>query len=214
MGNGRRCMVRRNKGCERDHSSSWQFTSSISCEKLMLVVTRCYLCFKWVSYSTCITKQALENEPARPQKGELESLLSSKGVKSILCQLSFQYCLVKVVAPVLWPIKKGAFSVNYGKKWRIKSISFCELRQLFNQSDTKSTPITTLSSLFSRFGQFDFNTEFSLAVCVNAILNTFWHSNENHRVGRQGELPDDLVDSCDRSIEAERPNKVCLYRVM
>ena len=115
MGNGRHCMVRRNKGCERDHSSSWQFTSSISCEKLMLVVTRCYLCFKWVSYSTCITKQALENEPARPQKGELESLLSSKGVKSILCQLSFQYCLVKVVAPVLWPIRKEPFQSTMGR---------------------------------------------------------------------------------------------------
>lgn len=115
MGNGRRCMVRRNKGCERDHSSSWQFTSSISCEKLMLVVTRCYLCFKWVSYSTCITKQALENEPARPQKGELESLLSSKGVKSILCQLSFQYCLVKVVAPVLWPVRKEPFQSTMGR---------------------------------------------------------------------------------------------------
>lgn len=115
MGNGRHCMVRRNKGCERDHSSSWQFTSSISCEKLMLVVTRCYLCFKWVSYSTCITKQALENEPARPQKGELESLLSSKGVKSILCQLSFQYCLVKVVAPVLWLIRKEPFQSTMGR---------------------------------------------------------------------------------------------------
>lgn len=81
----------------------------------MLVVTRCYLCFKWVSYSTCIAKQALENEPARPQKGELESLLSSKGVKSILCQLSFQYCLVKVVAPVLWPIRKEPFQSTMGR---------------------------------------------------------------------------------------------------
>ena len=81
----------------------------------MLVVTRCYLCFKWVSYSTCITKQALENEPARPQKGELESLLSSKGVKSILCQLSFQYCLVKVVAPVLWPVRKEPFQSTMGR---------------------------------------------------------------------------------------------------
>lgn len=81
----------------------------------MLVVTRCYLCFKWVSYSTCIAKQALENEPARPQKGELESLLSSKGVKSILCQLSFQYCLVKVVAPVLWPIRKEPFQSTVGR---------------------------------------------------------------------------------------------------
>lgn len=209
MGNGRRCMGRRNKGCERDHSSSWQFTSSISCEKLMLVVTRCYLCFKWVSYSTCITKQALENEPARPQKGELESLLSSKGVKSILCQLSFQYCLVKVVAPVLWPIRKEPFQSTVGRNGGLNPFRSVNCAN-FSTNRIQSQHQSRRYRLFSRAS----GNLILMAVCVNAILNTFWHSNENHGVGRQGELPDDLVDSCDRSIEAERPNKVCLYKVM
>lgn len=149
MGNGRHCMVRRNKGCERDHSSSWQFTSSISCEKLMLVVTRCYLCFKWVSYSTCITKQALENEPARPQNGELESLLSSKGVKSILCQLSFQYCLVKVVAPVLWPIRKEPFQSTMGRNGGLNPFRSVNCAN-FSTNRIQSQHQSGLYRLFSR----------------------------------------------------------------
>lgn len=175
----------------------------------MLVVTRCYLCFKWVSYSTCITKQALENEPARPQKGELESLLSSKGVKSILCQLSFQYCLVKVVAPVLWPIRKEPFQSTVGRNGGLNPFRSVNCAN-FSTNRIQSQHQSRRYRLFSRAS----GNLILMAVCVNAILNTFWHSNENHGVGRQGELPDDLVDSCDRSIEAERPNKVCLYKVM
>ena len=115
----------------------------------MLVVTRCYLCFKWVSYSTCIAKQALENEPARPQKGELESLLSSKGVKSILCQLSFQYCLVKVVAPVLWPIRKEPFQSTVGRNGGLNPFRFVNCAN-FSTNRIQSQHQSRRYRLFSR----------------------------------------------------------------